>query len=233
MKALRSVWTEAAAPINAERALLRAVRTGSGALVLLLWQWIRNADGMDSLWYALGALWALAGLGWGIGQAPWLAPVLVLAWLLAALRLGHTDADTPPDKIKKDAGESEQSSDDDSPELSPEPPTDDELVLGLANLIGTRNGVLLATAVEHFRKDGAPDTWDIPEVRAQCAALGIPVKDSIKVAGNTSVGVHRDGLRAALSAGLQGAVGPAPEAAVDPSPEAAPAALSKGGQSAG
>ncbi|MEV8349039.1 hypothetical protein ACFVTT_15720 [Streptomyces niveus] len=225
MKRLRTVWAEAAAPIAAERELLRAVCTGSGALVALLWHWIRDAKGMDSLWYALGTLWAIAALGWGVGQVWWLTPVLVLAWLLAAVKLGHTDTDTPPDKIKKDAGESEQSSTADAPDLSPEPPNDDEFVLGLANLIGTRNGVLLATAVEYFREDGAPDNWGIPEVRAQCAALGIHVKDRIKVAGSTSIGVHRDGLRAALDAGLQ--------PAVDPSPEAAPTALSKDGQSGG
>lgn len=226
MKAVRTVWAEAVAPVAAERHLLLAIGSGSRALVVLLWHWIRDADGMDSLWYALGTVWAIAAVGWGIGQRWWIAPVLALLWLLAALKCGST---TPPDKIENDAG----ASDDDTPEGSPEPPPDDEFVLGLANLIGTRNGVLLSTAVDHFRKAGAPDTWGIPEARAQCAALGIPVKGSIKVAGDTSIGVHRDGLRAALDAGLQAAANPPPETPGGPSPEAAPAALAKGGQSAG
>ncbi|MFJ3587515.1 hypothetical protein ACIQUY_29335 [Streptomyces sp. NPDC090231] len=217
MKALRKVWAEAAAPINAERDLLRAVRTGSGALVARLWHWIYSADGMDSLWYALVTVWALAALGWGVTQAWWIAPVLGLVWLLAALRLGGTP---PPEKINNDVGESDESAPDDSPE----PPTADEFVLQLAELIGTRNGVLLATAVEHFREAGAPAGWGIPEARAQCSALGIPVR-SIKVAGSTSIGVHRDGLRAALDAGLQAPAGPSPEAAPDP--------LAKSGQPGG
>lgn len=215
MKGLRKVWAEAAAPINAERALLRAIRTGSGALVARLWHRIYNADGMNSLWYALATVWALAGLGWSIGQVWWAAPALGLVWLLAALRLGGTP---PPDKIDNDAGESDES----TPEDSPAPPTRHEFVLQLAELIGTRNGVLLTTVVKHFREAGAPPKWGIPEARAQCAALGIPVR-SIKVAGSTSIGVHRDGLWAALHAGLQ------PPA--DPSPETTPGPLAKSGQS--
>lgn len=210
MKLIRTVWAEAVAPIAAERELLRVIRTGSGALLRRLWQWIRDADGMDSLWYTLGVCWAIAALGWAVGQVWWIGAVLVLAWLLAALKLG---APTPPDKIKKDVGDSEGSGDD-----SPEPPTDDEFVLGLANLISTRNGVLLRTVVDHFREHGAPPDWDIAEVRAQCAALGIPVRDRIKVAGGTSIGVHRDDMRAALDAGLQPAGAPSP----DPEPAATP-----------
>ncbi|MFF7365637.1 hypothetical protein [Streptomyces sp. NPDC008125] len=214
MKRLRAVWAEALAPIRAERELLRAVRTGTGALVALLWHWIRSADGWDSLWYALGTLWALAALGWAVGQHPVIAPVLVLAWLLAALKLGHPDDDAHPDKINKTVGES--SVPEDSPEPAPEPPTDDEFVLGLANLIGTRNGVLLSTVVDHFHQAGAPHGWGIPDVRAQCTRLGIPVKSPIKVRGTTSVGVHRTGLRAALNARLQPADGPSPEGTPTP-----------------
>lgn len=218
MKIIRTMWAEGTKPIADEREVLHAVRTGSGALVIKLWHWIRDADGTDSLWYALGAAWALAALGWVIGQAWWLALVLALAWLLAALKLGQT---APPDKIEKDAGESRDSTPNETGDDSPEPPTDDEFVLGLANLIGTRNGVLLSTVVSHFREAGAPPAWDIPDVRAQCTALGIPVRDRIKVRRSTSIGVHRDGLRAALDAGLQppGNTSPDPEPATTPEGE--------------
>ncbi|MFJ8755661.1 hypothetical protein [Streptomyces cyaneofuscatus] len=217
MSRLRTVWTEAAAPIAAERELLRAVGTGSVALVALWWRWIRNADSSDSLWYGLGSAWALAALGWAAAQHALVIPVLALAWLFGALKLGRTaDDDTPPNKIEKDAGESGDPTPEDSPETPLAPPTDREFVLGLATLIGTRNGVLLATVAEHFRKDGAPPEWGIPEVRAQCTALGVPVKERIKVRGSTSVGVHRDGLQAALAAGLQAGGIPSPSGEPDP-----------------
>lgn len=217
MKRLRTVWTEAAAPIAAERELLSAVGTGSVALVALWWRWIRSADGWDSLWYGLGSAWALAALGWAAAQHALVIPVLVLAWLLGALKLGRiADDDTPPDKIEKGTGESIAPTVEDSPETPLAPPTDREFVLGLATLIGTRNGVLLATVVEHFQEAGAPPEWGIPEVRAQCTALGVPVKERIKVRGSTSVGVHRDGLRAALDAGLQPAGNPSPGGEPDP-----------------
>ncbi|MFQ6851255.1 hypothetical protein AAIB46_10200 [Streptomyces sp. 35M1] len=217
MKRLRTVWTEAAAPIAAERELLRAVGTGSVALVALWWRWICSADGWDSLWYGLGSAWALAALGWAADQHALVIPVLVVAWLLGALKLGRTaDDDTPPDKIEKDVGESDTTTPEDSPETPLAPPTDREFVLGLATLIGTRNGVLLATVVDHFQGAGAPPEWGIPEVRAQCTALGVPVKERIKVRGSTSVGVHRDGLRAALDAGLQPAGNPSPSGDPDP-----------------
>lgn len=64
----------------------------------------------------------------------------------------------------------------------------------LRTLIGDRNGVLLRTLVADLHNAGVPAGWGVPEARALCTALGVPVKGAIKVAGDTSVGVHRTAL---------------------------------------
>lgn len=63
----------------------------------------------------------------------------------------------------------------------------------LANLIGPGSGVLLADVAAALQT--ADPRIDTAAVRAQCAAVGVPVRDAVRVGGRVSVGVHGDDLR--------------------------------------
>lgn len=73
----------------------------------------------------------------------------------------------------------------------------DDAVARLRELIGDRNGVLIPDILTAWRGAG----WLGPDVtgaalQRQLIARGIPVRSSIKVAGSTNAGVHRDDLPA-------------------------------------
>lgn len=60
--------------------------------------------------------------------------------------------------------------------------------------IGDRNGVLLAELLAGLHAAEMHLDWDVTALRRVVERLGIPVRDKIKVSGDTSVGVHVDDL---------------------------------------
>lgn len=220
-KVLHAAWAEGSAPITAELALFRRAVTGSWRIVRGPLRWIAGADGMDKVWNACGLFWGLAAAGWIVGQAPLLVALILPAWVAAALHFGAPD--TPPTKIDKETGEPEPDAEQELAEADSEPrpgPTDAEFVAAVTDLIGARNGTLLRTVVQHFHDVGVDPEWGIPEVRAQCAALGIRVRPSLKAPEGTSPGVHRVDFRAALMTLANGAPDPSPSLDPGPSQEA-------------
>ncbi|MFB7162310.1 hypothetical protein [Streptomyces sp. NPDC056242] len=139
--------------------------------------------------------------------APILASPLTLAWLIgsyiAGTRATAAEEDTPEDEADELPVHARRAYG---------PPSDADFVTGLAQLIGRRNGVLLRAVADAFHEAGVTTDWDVPELRAQCDALGIPIKESIKVAGATSSGIHRDGLREALTTTVTARLEAAPTA---------------------
>ncbi|MFD3517727.1 hypothetical protein [Streptomyces sp. NPDC058657] len=215
---VRTAYAEAAAPIAAERETWRALVAGSWMLLCRAGRWVADGDGTDRLWHAAGLAWALAAAGWGIGQAPWTVAVLIPAWAWAALRVATVP---PPGKIENEATEEAGAAEDDAEEIV-EPPTDAEFITTVTDLIGTRNGVLLRTIVEHYHETGVDPAWGIPEVRAICTRLGIPVRDRLNTRSGLSVGVHGEAFRAALSTLAEPLTNPPPDAPVDPSANPSP-----------
>ncbi|MFI5808999.1 hypothetical protein [Streptomyces sp. NPDC051561] len=215
---LRTAYAEAAEPIAAERETWRAIRGGSWLILRSAGHWIAAADGIDRLWNAAGLMWGLIAAGWGIGQAPWTVAVLIPVWAWAALRAA---AAPPPDKIEK-KGKGDAGAAEDDAEAVVEPPTDAEFITAVAELIGTRNGVLLRDIVELYHETGVDPAWGIPEVRAICTRLGIPVRDRLNTRSGLSVGVHGEAFRAALSTLAEPLTNPPPEPPVDPSADPSP-----------
>lgn len=134
-------------------------------------------------------------VGVAVAATPILASPLTLVWLVAAGVSGHRHlgAEPPPGPDAEDVEAVEGT----GPRTA-EAPTDDELLRALADLIGTRNGVLLRDVVAAFHKAGVRTSWGIPELRAQCERLRIPIKASLQVGKFTSKGVHREGLKAVI-----------------------------------
>lgn len=62
--------------------------------------------------------------------------------------------------------------------------------------VGDRNGVLVAELVEGMHQSGMHLDWDASALRGVIERLGIPVRDSLKVGGVVSTGVHVDDLTA-------------------------------------
>lgn len=75
---------------------------------------------------------------------------------------------------------------------------DMDLVVFIDDLIGDANGMHLAVIVDQLNnpQSGLGDGWTFESLRAAVARLEIPVRDSLKVAGDVSVGVHIDDLTA-------------------------------------
>lgn len=67
----------------------------------------------------------------------------------------------------------------------------------IRDCIGDRNGTLLADVLVTAQAAGQLADWDVTRVRDACETVGIPVRESLKVNGRTSVGVHRDDFEAA------------------------------------
>lgn len=129
--------------------------------------------------------WFLASLVMNAPRMMWLVAGL---WLAAVWRTGR-------DIVKEERA-------------------DEAFVQWLRDLIGDRNGVLLAEVLAGFHAAGMHPDWDVTVVRSICDRLGIPVKDSIKVSGSVSVGVHVDDLTSVWDV----QVTPPPPATGDPSP---------------
>ena len=151
--------------------VVRAVRRGSVVLAERFGAWLRpkSTKDMAQHWAAL----AFAGFfGGGIVLAvpKVLGPIAVVWWCIAASRTGWR-------ALAREAAES-------------------AFVQLLRDAIGPRNGVLLADVLLLLQRDQLLADWDVADVRAQCEALDIPVRESLKVASSAavssgvSVGVH-------------------------------------------
>ncbi|HET6353400.1 hypothetical protein [Streptomyces sp.] len=150
--------------------MLTRIVTGSG----LLW-------GQFAAWLIAGRLRETAGRLFGVFAAGWMLGGMLLAarpllwitagaWCVAAYRTG---------RAAERAAAAEAA-----------------FVQWIRDQIGDRNGVLLAELLAGLHAEEMHLDWDVTDVRAVVEGLGIPVKDSIKVSGSVSVGVHVDDLTA-------------------------------------
>ncbi|MET9414124.1 hypothetical protein ABZY03_08020 [Streptomyces klenkii] len=169
--------------------------------------WCMAAEGANKVWRLLGLAFGVTIAYQLTGPSPIVAGGLYIAWLGLAWTQAPPLDTRPPSSEEPDEEEVEemdealgQAAEEDVEEVAA-PPSDpleaDAFLDRLRTLIGDRNGVLLRTVVADLHDAGVPAEWGVPEARALCTALGVPVKESIKVAGATSVGVHRDALQRA------------------------------------
>lgn len=182
---------------------VRVLAVGTLAVVRIVWGKIWAAGRADDDMVGPVIL-VLVGVGMiyvAVLATPILASPITLAWLIAAGIAGHKRLGAPADDDEPETALA-------SVEASPKPvsvPTDADLVYALGHLIGTRNGVLLRDVVKAFHGAGVRASWGIPELRAQCERIGIPIKESIQVGKSTSKGIHREGLKKVIYPTLAGA----------------------------
>lgn len=162
--------------------------TGAAALQRTAGEWLFGEGLAAALRRCTGATVATAFVGLTVYGTPVLAAPVLGGVLLAAWN----------------AGIPENGEDQDEEEQEPEELGDEEFIAVLRTEIGDRNGVLLRDIADALETAGLAVGWTVAEVRQQCDACGIPVKDSIKVAGKTSIGVHRDALPPAAPAPSEG-----------------------------
>lgn len=229
-------WADGSSQIASEKDTFKALGTGSVALVRRPCQWCAAGDGMDAVWRAFGLAWVVAAVGVAVYQAWYLVLPIGLVWCIVALRLGAPDA--PPKKIDKEAGEPKAAAAEEPDcEAEDEPneplpaPTNADFIRTLAGLLDGRSGTLLRTIAATLHESGVDTSYGIPEVRVQCAALGIPVKPTVKTPEGSSSGVNAAAFRAALQALAEGADEGPDEGEGDPSPEAEPAPALEAGSS--
>lgn len=72
-----------------------------------------------------------------------------------------------------------------------------EFVQWIRDRIGDRNGVLVAELLAGLHAARMHQDWDAATLRQVVERLGIPVRDSLKVGGTVSTGVHVDDLTTA------------------------------------
>ncbi|MCD9145795.1 hypothetical protein [Streptomyces albireticuli] len=160
--------------------------------------WCMAGEGASKVWRALALVIGVGTAFRLTGSSPIVAGGVYLAWLGVAWMQSPPLAAEPEDEVDEavvPAAEADEEPDGEEPvAASADPLEPAEFLARLRALIGDRNGVLLRTVVADRHEAGAPADWGVPEARALCTALGVPVKDSIKVAGDTSVGVHRTAL---------------------------------------
>lgn len=145
------------------------VASGSGTLLRRFGRWLlpgRAGSALRRLLAAAAGAWIAVRV---LGSTPHLAWPLAAWWLAAAWRTA------------RDAERQEQA--------------EAAFVQLLADAIGDRNGVHLVDVLALLHRDGLLTDWSVSDVRAQCETLGIRVRDSIKVSGKVSPGVHTDDLR--------------------------------------
>ena len=174
--------------------VVRAVRRGSVVLADRFGAWLRPQSAKEAAqhWAAL-AFAGFFGGGMVLAVPKVLGPIAVVWWCIAAGRTGSQ-------VLAREAAES-------------------AFVQLLRDAIGPRNGVLLADVLLLLHRDQLLIEWDIADVRAQCVALEIPMRDSLKVDGRVSVGVHVADLLSVWD--------------VDPTPPPKIDNPSRGGRSAG
>ncbi|MFF7879128.1 hypothetical protein ACFZDM_33445 [Streptomyces californicus] len=166
---------------HGQRLLLRRLAARAAA-------WVRagRRDDLDGIAAILGCVVRLAVLVAGtygawllIRRWPAALWALVPLWCWAAVRAIPTDpqpaAEEPP-TAEETAAHREQ------------------LLDLIRTLIGDRPGVHLSTLLDHLQKHGQAEGWEVGDLRDRLAALQVPVRRSVKVAGKVANGVHRDDL---------------------------------------
>ncbi|HET6356077.1 hypothetical protein [Streptomyces sp.] len=170
------------------RRVLARIVTGSG----LLW-------GQFATWLIARRLRKTAGRLFGVFAAGWMLGGMLLAarpllwitagaWCVAAYRTARIVE-------RREASEA-------------------AFVQWIRDQIDDRNGVLLAELLAGLHAAEMHLDWDVTDVRAVVERLRIPVRDSLKVAGAVSVGVHMDDLTAVWDVQLS----PPPGKVDNPSP---------------
>ncbi|MFF3398260.1 hypothetical protein ACFYW6_07075 [Streptomyces sp. NPDC002659] len=170
------------------RRVLARIVTGSG----LLW-------GQLAAWLIAGRLRETAGRLFGVFAAGWMLGGMLLAarpllwitavaWCVAAYRKGHAAE-------RAAAAEA-------------------DFVQWIRDQIGDRNGVLVWELLDGLHQAGMHKDWDAAALRDMIERLGIHVRDSLKVGGYVSTGVHIDDLRAVWDVQLS----PPPGKVHNPSP---------------
>ncbi|MFF3452875.1 hypothetical protein ACFYXH_00855 [Streptomyces sp. NPDC002730] len=152
------------------RRVLARIAGGSGLLARQFGRWLLPGTGKAAAGRLTGTLagtWMLGGMALA---APGLMWALAGGWCVAAWRTGAAEA-------RAQAAQA-------------------AFVQWIRDQIGDRNGVLLAELLAGLHAADMHLDWDVTDVRAVVERLGIPVRDSLKVAGSVSIGVHVDDLTA-------------------------------------
>ncbi|WP_459249488.1 hypothetical protein [Streptomyces youssoufiensis] len=77
-----------------------------------------------------------------------------------------------------------------TPEQAPWPPSREALHDHIRQAAGTHPGAHLRTLTAHLQSAGAPAGWGMAQTRALCTSHGVPVKPSVRAAGDVSSGVY-------------------------------------------
>ncbi|MFE5873024.1 hypothetical protein ACFQ6V_30835 [Streptomyces roseifaciens] len=184
--------------------------------------WCMAGEGSSKVWRALGVVIGVGTAYRLTGSSPIVAGGLYMAWLGLAWTQTPPQVTRAPSAEEPDEEEVEETDEALGPAAEEDvgkfpTPLSDPLEAAafldrLRTLIGDRNGVLLRTVVADLHDAGVPAEWGVPEARALCTALGVPVKDSLKVTGKTSIGVHRSALPDAVVPSPRDASTEAPDA---------------------
>lgn len=120
--------------------------------------------------------------------ARWLMWILTCWWIWRAWRAGRDTVPDPGEVTVERLAE--------TPHSTPEEPPGTRMCALLRDLIGDRNGIHLSAVLDHLQERGHVPGWEVSDLSARLAALGIPVRPSLKVGRRVRRGVHRDALDA-------------------------------------
>lgn len=162
--------------VNQLRALL--VPLGPGVRTLLL-----RLVGRFGFWWVLSG--AVVVLYAAVRYRTWIVWMLTAFCVAAWIHAPHPDAQAAKDEPNEE------------PEEAGEEPHTHSIPGLLWDLIGEAPGVHLKTLTERLQVAAPRMALDRAVVRGELAALGIPVRASVRdAAGRVNEGVHRDDLKA-------------------------------------
>ena len=148
---------------------------------------------------------AVVGVLWWVGQAvPRVAGLLMLGWVVAAFRAGEAEEEAAGDDQAETASNLDEVSAPTRADLLA------DLVDTITQLAGTGRGVHLNLVYRNWLDRGLiRDERTLSQFRRFAEDLGVPVRDSLKVAGKVGIGVRLADL-------------PGPAAATPPDPDRDP-----------
>ncbi|MFC1434280.1 hypothetical protein ACEZDB_26935 [Streptacidiphilus sp. N1-3] len=151
------------------------------------WPWQDPHKGEQAVRTVLLA--AAVAVLWWVGQAvPRVAGIALVAWAVAAFRAGEAEEEAAGEEAGDGAGE----------QLVPAPTRADllaDLVDTITQLAGTGRGVHLSLVYRNWLDRGLiRDERTLSQFRRFAEDLGVPVRDSLKVAGKVGIGVRLDDL---------------------------------------
>lgn len=157
--------------MNALERETRRIATGSAVLIpraaQAFWADVPHRERAARCAAALAGAWIVGGIILASHSVLW---ILIPLWCLTARHAARV--------IERQAA------------------ADAALVQFIRDLIGHANGAHLAVIVDELtgEQDAPGDGWTFESLRTELERLEIPVRDSLKVAGGVSVGVHVDDL---------------------------------------